>query len=138
MNVTKYVGSLLTAFSDAGSTPAASTIPKAEHHKNSYFLLMHKSFISRAPVCVASIKRAATRRTQRFRRWGEQIDDQVGKLSFQLGQLLRNILSQMAAPGKEERQQPHMTCALVHQLFHHLFQSRRSQLHEAQVHPIVA
>jgi integrase len=26
MNVTKYVGSLLTAFSDAGSTPAASTI----------------------------------------------------------------------------------------------------------------
>jgi hypothetical protein len=26
MNVTKYVGSLLTAFSDAGSTPAASTM----------------------------------------------------------------------------------------------------------------
>ena len=28
MNATKYVGSLLTAFSDAGSTPAASTITK--------------------------------------------------------------------------------------------------------------
>jgi hypothetical protein len=28
MNVTKYVGSLLTTFSDAGSTPAASTMFK--------------------------------------------------------------------------------------------------------------
>ena len=30
MNVTKYVGSLLVTFSDAGSTPAASTIYLAD------------------------------------------------------------------------------------------------------------